>query len=59
MLPHYRTTRETGPDHEKLFEVEILIRGERYGVGAGKSKKDAEQMAAKQALEKLRGVRSA
>src|SRR5207244_2774281 len=27
MLPHYRTTRETGPDHEKLFEVEILIRG--------------------------------
>ena len=54
MLPHYRTIRETGPDHEKMFEVEILIRGERYGVGAGKSKKEAEQMAAKQALEKVR-----
>lgn len=54
MLPQYRTVRETGPDHEKLFEVEILIRGDRYGVGTGKSKKDAEQMAAKQALEQLR-----
>src|SRR6266540_4151862 len=54
MLPHYRTIRETGPDHEKLFEVEILIRGDRYGLGVGKSKKEAEQMAAKQALEKVR-----
>ena len=54
LLPQYRTIRETGPDHEKLFEVEILIRGEHYGVGVGKSKKEAEQMAAKQALEKLR-----
>ncbi len=54
MLPQYRTIRETGPDHEKLFEVEILIRGDRYGVGTGKSKKDAEQMAAKQALEQLK-----
>src|SRR2546430_2488503 len=57
-LPHYRTARETGPDHEKLFEVEILIRGERYGVGVGKSKKEAEQMAAKHALEKLREVKT-
>ena len=54
LLPHYRTVRETGPDHEKLFEVEILIRGDRYGVGTGKSKKEAEQMAAKQALKQLR-----
>src|SRR2546427_11643175 len=54
ILPHYRTIRETGPDHEKQFEVEILIRGERYGVGVGKSKKEAEQMAAKHALEKLK-----
>lgn len=54
MLPHYRTVRETGPDHEKMFEVEILIRGDHYGVGVGKSKKEAEQMAAKQALAQLR-----
>lgn len=54
MLPQYRTIRATGPDHEKLFEVEILIRGDRYGVGTGRSKKEAEQVAAKQALEQLR-----
>jgi len=54
MLPRYRTIRETGPDHEKLFEVEILIRGERYGIGLGKSKKEAEQAAAREALEQLK-----
>ena len=58
MLPRYRTIGETGPDHEKQFEVEILIRGERYGVGVGQNKKEAEQMAAKHALEKLREVKA-
>ena len=53
-LPYYRTIRETGPDHEKMFEVEILIRGDRHGVGTGRSKKEAEQMAARRALEQLR-----
>ncbi|HEY3197422.1 MAG TPA: ribonuclease III [Nitrospirales bacterium] len=52
-LPHYRTTGESGPDHDKLFEVEVLIGENRYGQGRGKSKKEAEQMAAKQALEQL------
>ena len=55
-LPQYRTTGESGPDHEKMFEVEILIRGSRYGIGNGRSKKEAEQMAAKQALERLAGT---
>jgi ribonuclease-3 len=54
VLPHYRTIRETGPDHEKRFEVEILIRSQRYGVGHGRTKKDAEQRAARQALEALK-----
>ncbi len=54
MLPQYRTVAETGPDHEKLFEVDIMIRGDRYGSGRGKSKKEAEQMAARQALEQLK-----
>ena len=54
MLPQYRTIRATGPDHEKMFEVEILIRGDHYGVGTGKSKKEAEQAAARQALEQLK-----
>lgn len=53
ILPKYRTIAEAGPDHEKTFEVEILIRGERYGVGIGRSKKDAEQLAAQEALERL------
>src|SRR5947208_7356647 len=50
MLPHYQTIRETGPDHDKLFEVEILIRGERNGVGVGTSKKADDELAAKHAL---------
>jgi len=55
LLPQYRMLQETGPDHAKRFEVEIMIRGDRYGIGVGTSKKEAEQMAAKQALEKLKG----
>ncbi len=50
-LPQYATVRETGPDHQKLFEVKLMVRGEVLGVGVGRSKKEAEQMAAKQALE--------
>ncbi len=50
-LPRYATVRESGPDHQKLFEVELTIKGEIVGVGRGHTKKEAEQMAAKQALE--------
>ncbi|MGH7233326.1 MAG: ribonuclease III [Nitrospiraceae bacterium] len=53
-LPHYVIVRESGPDHQKIFEVQILIRGDVRGVGVGKSKKEAEQMAAKQALAEPR-----
>jgi ribonuclease-3 len=49
-LPHYVTVRETGPDHQKTFEVHLMIQGDVRGMGVGKSKKEAEQMAAKQAL---------
>jgi ribonuclease-3 len=52
-LPRYATIRETGPDHQKLFEVELSIQGEVVGVGSGRSKKEAEQQAAKQALQQL------
>ena len=54
-LPRYATVRETGPDHQKLFEVELSIRGEVVGTGSGRSKKEAEQQAAKQALQQLGG----
>jgi ribonuclease III len=49
-LPHYVIVRETGPDHQKTFEVQLTVRGDILGVGMGRTKKEAEQMAAKQAL---------
>ena len=53
VLPTYRILRETGPDHQKLFEVNLTIKQELVGIGRGRSKKEAEQQAARQALEKL------
>jgi ribonuclease-3 len=53
LLPSYRILRESGPDHEKIFEVELVVRGQVYGVGQGRSKKEAEQRAAQEALTKL------
>jgi len=49
--PRYRVVAEHGPDHSKVFDVELELRGEVVGKGAGRSKKDAEQAAAKLALE--------
>lgn len=48
----YRVVNETGPDHNKSFEVEVLLDGERIGIADGMSKKEAEQAAARCALEK-------
>jgi len=53
VLPVYRPVRESGPDHQKVFEVNLEIRGEVFGTGSGRSKKEAEQAAAQIALEKL------
>ncbi len=52
-LPDYRVVSEAGPDHRKEFTVELTVRGEVFGRGTGRSKKEAEQRAAKEALEKL------
>ena len=51
--PRYRVVAEHGPDHSKVFEVETDLRGEVLGRGAGRSKKDAEQAAARLALDHL------
>jgi ribonuclease-3 len=51
-LPEYRVVSESGPDHLKQFELEVWIKGAFSGRGTGKSKKEAEQKAAKAALEK-------
>jgi ribonuclease III len=50
-IPTYIVVRERGPDHEKVFEVELAVRGQLQGFGAGKSKKEAEQAAARKVLE--------
>jgi ribonuclease III len=50
-LPSYAVVRESGPDHDKLFEVELSVNGTVVGRGTGRSKKEAEQSAARQALE--------
>jgi ribonuclease-3 len=51
--PRYRVAAELGPDHAKVFEVELEVAGEVLGRGSGRSKKDAEQAAARMALEAL------
>lgn len=47
----YILDNETGPEHDKTFEVSVYLEGKKIGSGSGKSKKQAEQMAAKVALE--------
>jgi ribonuclease-3 len=53
-LPDYRLVGTAGPDHRKLFEIEVGVRGEPLASAIGASKKEAEQEAARAALEKLR-----
>lgn len=50
--PIYRTASERGPDHDKTFEVDVIIAGAVYGSGKGHSKQMAAKAAARQALEK-------
>src|SRR5437867_3210595 len=52
-LPEYRLAGAVGPDHSKQFQVEVVVRGEPIASAIGPSKKDAEQEAARLALEKL------
>lgn len=49
----YRMIGEQGPDHAKIFSAEVLLNGNRLGTGEGRSKKEAEQAAAKYALQVL------
>jgi ribonuclease-3 len=50
MAPSYTVLSERGPDHAKTFEVAILIGDKEYGRAFGRSKKEAQQNAAEQAL---------
>jgi ribonuclease III len=51
----YVVIGESGPAHQRTFEVEATVDGETVGAGAGRSKKAAEQMAAEEALKRLDG----
>lgn len=50
----YRLMGESGPDHAKVFSVEVDLDGKPIGAGEGRSKKEAEQNAAKAAMARLR-----
>ena len=52
-LPIYRLVAANGPDHRKRFEVEVMVGGEVVAQAGGRSKKDAEQQAARDALRML------
>lgn len=54
VLPEYRLTGEVGPDHEKVFEIEVWVKGRPVAKADGRSKKAAEQRAAQRALQELR-----
>jgi ribonuclease-3 len=49
----YEVIGESGPDHSKVFKVMVSVNAARLGVGSGKSKKEAEQSAAEQALQQF------
>lgn len=52
---YYEVISESGPDHDKVFTVQVKLKNNILGRGTGKSKKEAEQIAAKAALEELKG----
>jgi ribonuclease-3 len=51
--PQYRTVRAYGPDHDKMFEVEVMVGGEVVGRGEGRSKQAAAKAAARVAIDAL------
>lgn len=56
--PEYRVDSAVGPDHEKIFTIEVYVSGNPVSKGTGTSKKNAEQDAARQAVEQLQAARS-
>lgn len=56
-IPRYQTTKEEGPDHDRTFTVQVMLGTEVYGVGVGKNKKEAEQAAAEEAVNKINALK--
>jgi ribonuclease-3 len=53
VLPEYRVVKQEGEEHEKVFTIEVFIEGKKFGKGLGKSKKEAQTLAAREALSQL------
>ena len=53
LTPHYEVIRQWGPDHNRNFEVACIINNKTLSTGLGKNKKEAEQLAAQDAIQKL------
>lgn len=53
MPPHYRTITAEGPDHAKVFTIEVVIGDRSFGSGRGRSKRHAEKLAAEEALRTI------
>jgi len=53
ITPHYKLVSTSGPDHDKIFEISAQVGRRSFPAGTGRSKKEAEQAAAKRALELL------
>lgn len=54
--PTYKLVKEGGPDHMKVFYVEVYVGGEYIASGKGNSKREAEQAAAQDGVKKLQGI---
>jgi ribonuclease-3 len=54
--PQYRLAGTVGPDHSKVFEIEVVLEGQVVAKGRGKNKKEAEQAGAEEAMGKLKAV---
>lgn len=53
-LPEYKVIKEQGMEHKRVFTVAVFLDGRELGIASGKRKKEAEALAAKEALEKLK-----
>ncbi len=53
-IPAYKVINESGPDHDKVFIVGVFINNKEYEKGEGNTKKEAEQLAAKRTLAKIK-----
>ena len=50
-IPSYKVIGEKGPSHDKQYAIKAIVRNKELGTGSGRSKKEAEQIAAKEALK--------